>query len=280
MRIALTWMSALLLCGCLGRGNADLLQARLREQQQHLAEVERQKETAVAELERSHRESEMLRAELDRSGKRVMAAEYTESLVRASKLQINSLMSGGLNRDDQPGDDSLVAYVSLVDEDGEVIKLPGIVELSLFDPTRPEPSRQVGQWRFTSEECRKKWTRGLTGAGYQFTVPVEQTIEHDQLVLHAKLTTADNRTFDATQLIRFTLPEDHSPRRVAVPDNDLQPLDDINDPPPPAAASTTTGTPRFSDSADEWADEVSSAPPNRPTVESTNWAKDDFPRRR
>ena len=36
MRFALTWMSAMMLCGCLGQAKPDILQARLREQQRYV----------------------------------------------------------------------------------------------------------------------------------------------------------------------------------------------------------------------------------------------------
>ena len=273
MRRALTWMSALMLCGCLGRAKPDLLQARLREQQEHLVEVERRADAAQTELARSRREAEQLRAELARSGKRVVAAEYTEALVRASKLQINSLMSGGLNRDERPGDDALVAYIALIDDDGEIIKLPGAVQLTLIDPSLPEPMRQIGQWDFTAEECRSKWTRGLTGAGYQFTVKLDQPSQHEQLVLNAKLTTADERIFDATQLVRVDPSASESRGRVPLAEGEPQPLDDINDPPPPATSST--GSAKLNNLDDSW-----DAPAAGGRVESTNWMKDDFPQRR
>src|SRR5579871_2903820 len=151
MRLALTWMSALLLCGCLSRGKTDLLQARLREQQEHVTQMERQIASTQADLKRSQRDAEQLRAELARSGKQVIPAEYSESLMRVRKLQINSLMSGGLNRDDRPGDDALVALISLVDDDSETVKLPGAVDLTLIDPALPEANRQIGKWHFSPE---------------------------------------------------------------------------------------------------------------------------------
>lgn len=278
MRLVLTWMSALMFCGCLARGNSDLLQARLREQQEHTVEVERKMEAAQADLQRARRESEQLRAELARSGKRVVAAEYTESLVRASKLQINSLVSGGLNRDDRPGDDAVVAYISLVDDDGESIKLPGAVELTLLDPSLPEPSRQIGQWRFSAEECRNKWTRGFAGAGFQFTVPLEDPVLHEQLVLNAKLTTPDNRVFDASQIIRVGTGATSDMRARVPREEDVpQPLDDINDPPPPASAADA-GAARLN----EWAEPSAELPPRGQTavLDSTSLTKDEFPQRR
>lgn len=273
MRVVLTWMSALVLCGCLGRAKPDLLQARLREQQQFVADLQREHQDSQSELKRARREVEQLRAELARSGKQVMAAEYSESLVRASKLQINSLLSGGLNQDEQPGDDALVAYLSLVDDDGEVVKLPGTVELTLLDPALPEPSREIGRWKFTAEECREKWTRGFAGAGYQFTVTLEEPAVHEQLVLHARLTTADSRAFDASQLVRFGSGEVQASRILTELPGPESPLDDINDPPPaptraPAELDAELPPPSIRP--------VDSAP----VRDSTNWQRDEFPVRR
>lgn len=277
MRLMLTWMSALILCGCLGRAKPDLLQARLRAEQERVVEVEQKMASAEAELKKARRESELLRAELN-SGKRVMAAEYTEALVRVSKLQINSMMSGGLNRDDRPGDDALVAYISLVDDDGEVVKLPGNVELTLLDPSEPEPLRQVGQWRFSAEECRSKWTRGFTGSGFQFTVPLESPVHHEKLVLNAKLTTADDRIFDATQLVRVSVGAASEARARIVTDEPLQ-LDDINDPPPPPVG----GADGVQGASAEWEEAVPGTPKSGVGAiirDSTNWTKDEFPQRR
>ena len=280
MRFALTWMSAMMLCGCLGQAKPDILQARLREQQRYVMEVEQKMETAQADLKRARREAEQLRVELARSGKQVIAAEHSEAIVRASKLQINSLLSGGVNRDSQPGDDAMVAHLALVDDDGEVIKLPGAIELTLLDPRQPEPTRQVGKWQFTAEECRTKWTRGFTGAGYQFTVPLDQPVSSDQLVLHAKFMAAD-RVFDCSQLVRFTPPSAATELRAKVPGLAAEPLplDDINDPPPPpvrgAAGVEGAGDPKLP----EWDQPVTKGKPQG-IQDSTNWIKDEFPQRR
>ncbi len=247
MRLVLTGMLAVLMGGCLSRGGTDLLQARIRDQQAHLADAERQVVTAQAELQKSRREADGLRTELAKRGSSGTLAEQTEALVRVAKLQIHSLLSGGINKDEHPGDDAFVAQLAPVDADGEVVKLPGQVELTLLDPAVAEGQREVGHWNFTADECRQHWTRGLTGAGYQFTVPLAASPTHDSLVLHAKLTTTDGRSFDASQIVRVspmtTLTA--SSRRAVLdqptldhPALDQTPralnllLDDINDPPP------------------------------------------------
>ena len=55
MRLVLTGMSAVLICGCLGRGGTDLLRARIREQQSHIAETERQMAGAMKQTEPDRR---------------------------------------------------------------------------------------------------------------------------------------------------------------------------------------------------------------------------------
>ena len=277
MRLVLTGMSAVLICGCLSRGSTDLLRARIREQQSHIAETERQMALAQTELQRTRREADNLRAELARSGGGALGAELTEALVRVTKLQIHSLLSGGVNKDEQPGDDAFVAQLAPVDDDGEVVKLPGNIELTLIDPALPEDHRQVGQWSFTAEECRSRWTRGFTGAGYQFTMPLAESPEHDSLVLHAKLTTADGRSFDANQIVRVTPSNTMTASsRRAVLDKAPRELDDINEPPPAPLKP-------LPDELPEWAEPKADSPKKPgplPLRDSTNWTEETIPQLR
>ena len=160
----------------------------------------------------------------------------------------------------------------------ETVKLLGAVDLTLIDPSLPEPNRQVGQWHFSPEECRLKWTRGFAGVGYQFTVPLDHPVQHAQLVLHAKLTAADGRAFDSSQLVRVTPGSDATARPVvaqvpAAPEE----LDDINDPPPPPIKSPTSAEPG-DPTLPDWAD-----PPQKgakPLLDSSSWEKDSVPQRR
>lgn len=277
MRVLLTGMSAILICGCLGRGNADLLRARIREQQSQIAETERQMAVAQKELSRTQREVETLRSELAKSGTSTAAPEHTEALARVVKLQIHSLLSGGLSKDDQPGDDAFVAQLAPVDDDGEIVKLPGKVELTLLDPALPESHRQVGQWSFSVEECRRHWTRGFAGTGFQFTMPLSESPQHDSLVLHARLTTTDGRTFDANQIVRVTPSPHVTTSSLNAPLHKVpRPLDDINDPPAPPLKSQPDKLP---DWADHDSEETKSSAP-QPLRDSTNWTNETIPQLR
>ncbi len=281
MRFVLTGMLAVLACGCFSRSGTDLLQARIRDQEVHLADTERQVATTQTELAKARREADGLRTELAKRGSGGTTAEQTEALVRVTKLQIHSLLSGGVNKDEQPGDDAFVAQVAPVDVDGEVVKLPGQIELTLLDPAVAEGQREVGHWNFTVEECRQHWTRGLTGAGYQFTVPLAASPAHDSLVLHAKLTTVDGRSFDASQIVRVspaTTITASSRREVldrSVLDRSLldrpaldtvpRELDDINDPPPAPLKDQPEELPAWAAPAATPTRPAGTSPPAAPT---------------
>jgi len=283
MKVVLTGMLAILVCGCISRGRADLLQAKIRDQQTRISESERKISDVQSELKRTRREADGLRAELARTEKGAKVASDQEVLARATKLQIHSLLTGGINKDGVGGDDALVAHIAPTDDDGEVIKLPGNVELTLIDPALDDADRELGQWSFSADDCREKWTRGFTGTGYQFTVPLEKPAENESLVLHAKFTTIDGREFDSSQIIRIRpagpsiVNAGHSIESEPKDDSDEEPLvlDDINDPPPDVVDSEDSDLP---DWATEEVEEKQTSKSRRPVLrESTNWTDATIP---
>ncbi|MBI1348741.1 hypothetical protein GC163_20910 [bacterium] len=202
-------MSALLLMGlsgCLGRGETDLLQARLREQQQRLTEAESQLQTSQRDLKLARKETEGLRVQLAQSGQPGLLPEQSDILVRASAIKINTMLTAGFDQDDSYGDDSLVVHFMPVDDLGEPLRLPGDIEIKVLDPALPEDAQTIAHWNFTAAESREKWFRGLFGAGYQFTLPWKAPPEHSELVVHVQLKPADGRSFTASHIVNITPP--------------------------------------------------------------------------
>lgn len=204
-----TWMSCLCfvgLSGCLGRTQADLLQARLREQQQILAETQAQLDASAKELKLARKETEGLRHQLAKSGAPGLLPEQSDALVRVSAIRINSMLTAGFDRDDAYGDDSLVVQFTPVDDTGEVVRLPGEVRIRVVDPALPEDSQTVDEWTFSAAESRERWVRGFLGNGYQFTLPWQRPPKNSDLVVHVQLRPADGREFTATHLVKITPP--------------------------------------------------------------------------
>lgn len=216
-----------MLGGCLGaRGDIEAVEAQLRQQQDRADQYARQLSQTREELDVARKEADLLRRQMAETGGRPLPAEFTDSLFQVQALQINGLMSGGRDRDGRPGDDVLVAVLTPVDEHGDLVKLPGTIELEALDLTRAEGERQVGQWTFDAAQSRELWKSGLFSAGYQVEVPLEQS-PAEELMLHARLTTADGRRFDATQPIKVELAEGAPPRTLEAPAG-MKPVTDQN----------------------------------------------------
>lgn len=198
----ITLLAFLTVSGCLGaRGDIEVVEARLRQQQDLLSRYERDLMTVERERDEARHDAQLLRTQLADAGNQALPSEFTRSLFEIRGIEFNSLMTGGRDRDGQPGDDVLVAVFVPRDEHGDVVKLPGAIELEAVDLSRPESERQIGKWKFTTEESRKLWKSGAFSSGFQVVVPLPETASGEKLILHARLATADGREFDATHTV-------------------------------------------------------------------------------
>lgn len=195
---------ALIAPGCFGaRGDIEVVEARLRQQQDLVSRYERDLMLVERQRDEARHDAELLRKQVAESGQQALPADFTRSLFEIRGIEFNSLMTGGRDRDGQPGDDVLVAVFVPRDEHGDIVKLPGAIELEALDLNRPDAERLVGKWTFTTEESRKLWKSGAFSSGFQVVVPLPETTSNEKLVLHARLATADGREFDATHTVKL-----------------------------------------------------------------------------
>lgn len=220
----MSFLFALAAIGCGGRGNVDLLESRLREQEDRLSALQSQLEQTRSELTIARKESRTLRTQLASQGKPALLPERAEVLFRAAGMQFNQLFTGGLDRDGRTGDELLIATLVPHDAQGEMVKLPGRIQLEAFDLAQSGEKRKIGHWSFNTDQAATHWHRGYLASGYMFRLPWQQVPEHSRLVLHAKLTTPDGRQFDATREVEIAPPiksvaQGHSPARLPTLDD-------------------------------------------------------------
>ncbi len=193
----------LLTSGCLPRNQStDLLHARLRQNEDHLAELQSELQSSQSHLKQARREIDALRTQMAESGRSNLSPEQAAALVQVTGIDVQPWLSGGVDKDDSPGDDGLVVYFTPKDDQGEPVKMPGEVRITLTDPAAPAGEQIVGEWTFTPEECREGWTRGWLGGGYQFTLPWQEHPARSRLVVHVDYETPDGRLFDDTELVK------------------------------------------------------------------------------
>ena len=276
----LTLMLAVFLnCGCAGRMNTDLLQARIREQSTQLSESQREITKTRSELKRTKDEAERLKSELAQAGHENAPVNLPQSKIH--KIHIHSLASGGLNKDDKPGDDAVVVQFVPVDSENEPIKVPGELEFRLIDPQLPESDRELGRWTFSADQCRSHWTRGITSSGFQFTLPMEQSPLHTDLVVHLKYQTFDDRRIEASQIVKVVLPPGNS--RVQIKRQRPKPVQTVEESDeflPPVGDSQQNRHEADSDNLAADETDGSASIPGHSVLHSSNWTDATIPQLR
>ena len=193
-------------CGCAARRPHDVVESRLRDQNHLLAETESKLSKTENELEIARKESDTLRQQLVADGKSPILPEQADALFRATGIKVNELLTGSLDRDDQPGEELLNVVLVPHDSDGEPIKLPGEIQIELFDLGQPSDQKNLGAWTYSAAESRDHWHTGFLSSGYLFRLPWQQPPRSPQVVLHARLKTADGRQFDTSATIDVATP--------------------------------------------------------------------------
>jgi hypothetical protein len=194
--------------GCIGRrGNVELLEARLRQNQDLLTRHQRTLAETEAELAIARQEANLLREQMANAGASPLPAEYTSSLFQVENIQFNTLMTGGRDQDGTPGDELLVVLFAPYDAHGELVKLPGRIELEALDLSRTEAEgRQIARWVFDPEESRELWRTAPFSRGFELRLAWPEPPEAEEILLHARLSTGDGRHFDASHTIAIVPP--------------------------------------------------------------------------
>src|SRR5690606_18255223 len=140
------------LAGCSTTSKTDVLEARLRSQEDMIAVHESEAQRFKTELAAVRRESEDLRLQLADQGRPLTPAEESAAAFRATGIQLSSLMTGGLDTDGEPGHDALSVVLIPHDGDGELVKVPGQIEIEALDPSHAGGAQRIGHWKFDQRD--------------------------------------------------------------------------------------------------------------------------------
>jgi len=88
--------------------------------------------------------------------------------------------------------EKLIVYIQPIDQDGDVVKATGSVEVQLWNLNRPNGNALLGQWRVEPDELRKLWFATLITINYRLTFDVADKIEKLEEPLTVKLTFTDH----------------------------------------------------------------------------------------
>ena len=204
LHAALALLASIAVVGCSGlkTRQSDVTEIQLRQQRLEAEQLRGELDTARARLAEQRRRIASQQTSEVGSVSRVTQAS-TSAALRTSieRLRLNSLLSGGLDRDGVAGDELLSVLATPIDGTGAAVREDGTLTVTAFDYALPDGQQQVGYWKWTSEDVAELWQDGLVGTGYRVTEKWLRQPQSRQIVLHARFVTVDQRQFDATETI-------------------------------------------------------------------------------
>lgn len=193
--------------GCAHRGNVDLLEARLRDQEDQLRSLHAQVDRSASELTAARRLNETLQQKLVQPASHKQAFDLNERQFQVAGLKVNPLLTGGFDRDGKPGDDQVTLVFSPIDRNEKPVQIPGHVECELFDRSQSADQQRLGLWTFDSAKTHSAWQKTLGSFGYRFELPWQTTPTSGELELSIRFHSQHGDQFEATAPIRISLPQ-------------------------------------------------------------------------
>jgi hypothetical protein len=211
----MTRMAAMLACvgvlcgsGCqwtTASNRTGSLEAQIRAQDARIIGLTRSLEDTRAELNVANIESRALRESLNNLTP-PPSTEQAENSFRVTSIQIVSLLSGGLDRDDEPGDELLTLLITPQDQSGETLRTDGTLTVEAFDFSRTGEQQRVGRWEFAGRDLADLWHSGVIGRGFRLVQPWQTAPSSSEVTLHVRLVNSDGRQFDQTGRLTITPP--------------------------------------------------------------------------
>ena len=198
---------ALLAGGCASRRDVDLLEAKLREQEDQVRSLHTQVQQSNSELTAARRLNETLKQQFVRPASHDETFDLDEMHFRVTGLKINTLLTGGFDRDGKPGDDQVTLFFTAVDDRDRTVQVPGHVECELLDPAQPADQQRLGVWNFDAQKTRAAWVKTLGSFGYRFELPWQTPPRSRDLELRVRIHSVSGNHFETSTPIRIVLPK-------------------------------------------------------------------------
>ena len=182
--------SVFCLCVVAGCENANSIRTPLVEQIGNLTEQNKQLEN---QLEQSRAENKQLTKQMHvLSG--LPEEVKGENLYRLEKIEIGKY-TGFFDKDDDGTKEKLIVYIQPVDEEGDIIKATGAVDVQLWDLDSSEADQALlGQWRVEPGELKKLWFATMVTINYRLTFDITDKVKSFDEPLTVKVAFTDYLT--------------------------------------------------------------------------------------
>jgi len=175
------------LCVVAGCENANSIRTPLVEQIGNLTEQNKQLEN---QLEQIRAENKQLKKQIHvLSG--LPEEVKGENLYRLQKIEIGKY-TGFFDKDDDGKKEKLIVYIKPIDEEGDIIKATGTVDVQLWDLDSSEADQAlIGQWHVEPDELKKLWFATIVTINYRLTFGIADKVKSFDEPLTVKVTFTD-----------------------------------------------------------------------------------------
>jgi len=169
-----------------GCENANSIKTPLVEQIGNLTEQKTQLEN---QLEQTRAENKQLKKQMHvLSG--LPEQVKGENLYRLGKIVIGGY-TGFFDKDKDGEKEKLIVYIQPIDEEGDIVKATGAVDVQLWDLNKEEGQALLGQWRVKPGELKKLWFSTLITINYRLTFDIADKVKSFDEPLTVKVTFTD-----------------------------------------------------------------------------------------
>ena len=182
--------------GCENAGSRSLLPEEINTLRREKRELARQFEESKLENKDLKKQIQVL------SG--LPPGVKPENLYRLQSIKITKY-TDFYDKDKDGKKEKLIVYIQPIDEDGDIIKAVGAVDVRLQDPNKNNDQAPLGQWHVEPNTLKKLWFAGFITVNYKLTFDVPDKISKFEEPLMVKATFTDYLTgnvFNEEKLIR------------------------------------------------------------------------------
>jgi ribosome-binding ATPase YchF (GTP1/OBG family) len=190
--------ACLLICtaGCENANKKSPLAEQIQQLKQEKTELTRQ-------IERSENENEQLQKQILVLSDLPEEAK-AENLYRLQRVKVTRY-TNFYDKDKDGQKEKLIVYIQPLDEEGDIVKATGAVDVQLWDLNKEANQALLGQWQVTPEQLKKLWFATLVTINYRLTFDVADKIGNIQEPLTVKVTFTDyltGKVFKEQKVIR------------------------------------------------------------------------------
>jgi hypothetical protein len=98
------------------------------------------------------------------------------------------------DKDKDGKEEKLIVYLQPIDDEGDVIKAAGKVDVELWDLSKKSENAKIGQWRVEPDELKKLWFATVVTINYRLTFDISDKVDKFETPLTVKITFTDYLT--------------------------------------------------------------------------------------